>query len=261
MSELDVRSKMKPIPFIVLLICTQLSLLAEDVEKIEEITTTEGKTYRSVTIREVTPSQIKIFHESGVTSVNLSELPPELQKQFGYDPEKAKEHMDKLQADAKRKADALQQRRQEAWLRLPVTKRFSIKPERSDGISLRYEDYHHLAQEERDKARNERISQERLDARLATIPKGGHLIVTVHRSTIGAANTKYFLVIVTDSSGKEIVRRYGPDDIAETPSTAGGSWWNLFLVNIPKDIGSGVKIRVVDRLDNDASDFTLRPTK
>ncbi len=221
--------------------------------KLDELKTNDGKIYKGVTIREVTLSQVKIFHESGATSILLSNLPAELQKEFDYDPEKAA-------AFAQGEAEELRNKRLQAWLRLPVTERYSIKPDRSNGISLRYEDYDLLVQEEKKKAEIERSSPKQLEAGIERVPKGGKLVIEVNRSTIGAANTEFFLAIVTDPQGKEMVRRYGPDDIAETPSTPGGAWWNLFIVNIPEDIGAGVKIIVVDRLDNKAANFTLQPT-
>jgi hypothetical protein len=207
------------------------------------LTTVEGVTYQSCIIKRSDSSSVTFSHSRGVAKIPFSEFPQEIQKKLGYDPE------------------AVEKQRRQEWHLLPLSKRYQITPSRLDGISLKYEDHQHLAQEEKDKARNERTSTERLNASLSRIPKGGRLVITVRRSTIGAANTEYFLAIVTDPKGNEIVRRYGPDDIANTPSTPGGSWWNLFLVDIPKDIGKGVNVRIVDRLDNDVSDFTLRPTK
>jgi hypothetical protein len=125
---------------------------------------------------------------------------------------------------------------------------------------LEYEDFHSLAQEQQSKARTERIKDELLRSRIAELPKGGTITVTINRSTIGAANSEYCLVIVTDLNGKEIHRERGRDDIAETPTTPGGSWWNLVLVDLPAPIGAGIKVRVVDTLDDTHADFTIRPT-
>ena len=153
------------------------------------------------------------------------------------------------------------ERRRKAWLRLPASKRYSITPAKQDGISLRYEDFLALKQKEEAKAQNEMTSKERLKARIGALPKGGIIIITVKRSTIGAANTKYFLAIVTDENDQEITRKQGASDVANTPSRGDGLWWNLLLVNLPKDIKSGIKVRVVDKLDNEASDFTITPKK
>jgi hypothetical protein len=37
----------------------------------------------------VTPITVTIFHKTGVATIPLWKLPPDLQKQFGYDPQKA----------------------------------------------------------------------------------------------------------------------------------------------------------------------------
>lgn len=51
--------------------------------------TVDGITYSNVTWRTVTPATVTIFHETGVASIPLEELPPELQQRFGYEPQKA----------------------------------------------------------------------------------------------------------------------------------------------------------------------------
>src|SRR5258707_1318150 len=53
--------------------------------------TVDGSTYDNVRWGRVTLSTVTIFHRTGVATVPLAKLPPELQKQFGYDPQKAAE--------------------------------------------------------------------------------------------------------------------------------------------------------------------------
>ena len=48
-----------------------------------------GVTYSNVTWRSVTPATVTIFHSTGIAAIPLWKLPPELQKRFGYDPQKA----------------------------------------------------------------------------------------------------------------------------------------------------------------------------
>jgi hypothetical protein len=71
-------------------------------EKISELKTATGKTYRDVQITKVTPSEISIIHESGAARIFLKDLPDELKTKFGYDPEKAKAH-----ASAQAKSEVL----------------------------------------------------------------------------------------------------------------------------------------------------------
>ncbi|GHB97081.1 C1 family peptidase [Cerasicoccus arenae] len=53
------------------------------------------RVYLDVTIKQVTPRAVIIQHRGGISQVLLADLPPEAQKQFGYDPATA-------QADAQR---------------------------------------------------------------------------------------------------------------------------------------------------------------
>ncbi len=73
---------------------------AED-KKIPEIKTSSGKTYHDVQVMKVTPSEISIMHESGVTRIPLKDLPEDLKAKFGYDSVKAEAH-----ATARAQADA-----------------------------------------------------------------------------------------------------------------------------------------------------------
>ncbi len=54
--------------------------------------TIDGITYSNVTWRTVTPTTVSIFHQTGVASISLEKLPPELQKKFGYSPQKGTQH-------------------------------------------------------------------------------------------------------------------------------------------------------------------------
>lgn len=51
--------------------------------------TVDGVTYSNVTFGAATPSSVSVRHSTGVASVLLEKLPPELQKRFDYDPQKA----------------------------------------------------------------------------------------------------------------------------------------------------------------------------
>lgn len=51
--------------------------------------TVDGVTYSNVTFGTVSPSAVSIYHSTGITRIPLAKLPPELQRRFGYDPQKA----------------------------------------------------------------------------------------------------------------------------------------------------------------------------
>jgi hypothetical protein len=67
----------------------------------EDWTTTDGKTYKGVSVEKVEPDAVTILDDDGGALVPLAKLTPDLQKRFGYDPAKAA-----AAADARAKADA-----------------------------------------------------------------------------------------------------------------------------------------------------------
>lgn len=90
----------------------------------------DGKVYHDVRVKKVTPKALLILHSGGLAQVLLKDLSPELQKQFGYDPESEAEfeaeRVEEIQArvearakaDAEKKAYAEKQRRSNTW---PIT--------------------------------------------------------------------------------------------------------------------------------------------
>jgi hypothetical protein len=72
--------------------------------------TIDGITYSNVTWRTVTAATVTIFHSTGIAAIPLEKLPPELRKQFGYNPQKAAAWQATEQNAAASRADA--QRRQ-----------------------------------------------------------------------------------------------------------------------------------------------------
>lgn len=64
--------------------------------------------YRNVRVKEVTPRAVIILHSQGISQVLLSDLPPEAQKHFGYDPEAAA--ADEQRADAEQAAALARQK-------------------------------------------------------------------------------------------------------------------------------------------------------
>jgi hypothetical protein len=83
------------ITFLVSALITGSLLGAEEKKatKFETLTTVDGKTYSGVTVREVTPSGIKILHEAGVATLPFEKLPKEIQDQLGgFDSDAAAKH-------------------------------------------------------------------------------------------------------------------------------------------------------------------------
>ncbi|MGD9874516.1 MAG: hypothetical protein AB7T27_09635 [Kiritimatiellia bacterium] len=55
----------------------------------EDITTSKGKTYINARITRVEPDGISFSHAGGIAKIPFWELPEEIQKKYGYDPQKA----------------------------------------------------------------------------------------------------------------------------------------------------------------------------
>lgn len=71
-------------------ICVCISVLAQQTSVPESTTLiVDGIVYSNVIFRTVTPTTVSIYHQTGVATIPLGKLPPELQKRFGYTPEKA----------------------------------------------------------------------------------------------------------------------------------------------------------------------------
>lgn len=87
----------------VLVIITALvtTLSAVDTSKPFDLTTRLGEKFQNCRITKVTPEGLTIVHEAGVARVSFSALDEELQKQFHYDPVKAREYAETEQAKAK----------------------------------------------------------------------------------------------------------------------------------------------------------------
>jgi hypothetical protein len=70
----------------------------------------DGVTYENVRWGTVTPATVTIFHKTGVARIPLEKLSPELQKQFGYDPQRASQYRAAEQRAAQQQAIVNQQR-------------------------------------------------------------------------------------------------------------------------------------------------------
>lgn len=84
------------------------SVLADD---LPTTLTLDGVTYEQVQWTNATPSTVTIFHKTGVATIQLEKLPPELRKRFGYDPKKAAEYR-AAEIAAENAARAASQRRE-----------------------------------------------------------------------------------------------------------------------------------------------------
>jgi hypothetical protein len=70
--------------------------------------TVDGVRYENARLQVVNPATVKIWHSTGIAVVPMAKLPPELQKQFGYDPQLAAQWQAAQQKAAVEAADARQ---------------------------------------------------------------------------------------------------------------------------------------------------------
>ncbi len=77
-------------------------------EKFETLTTSKNKNYKDVIIREVTPSGVKIMHESGTATIPYQDLPADVQKKLGgFDPAAAERHRQQVAENLQKQESAI----------------------------------------------------------------------------------------------------------------------------------------------------------
>lgn len=96
-----------------------VAVVASHADETNLTLTVDGVTYSNVTFRTVTPSTVTVFHKTGIATVPLAKLPPDLQQRFGYDPVKERQRLEKLEAD--RQALAERKRQEDAEVNQPLT--------------------------------------------------------------------------------------------------------------------------------------------
>src|SRR6201987_2095345 len=97
----------------ILLVCIT-PVLADDFK------TVEGKEYKGATVTRVEPDGIVVKMKSGISKLYFTELPPEVQQRFNYNPQQASAYSSQQAAsyDAyQKKQEEAQQQRQEAVYR------------------------------------------------------------------------------------------------------------------------------------------------
>jgi hypothetical protein len=64
----------------------------------EDWKTVDGKTYQEVQVVKAEPDAVTILHHDGGARIVMENLPPDLQKRFNYDPDKARDAREARQA-------------------------------------------------------------------------------------------------------------------------------------------------------------------
>lgn len=77
---------------LLIILCWSIPCFAEDIK------TLTGQTYQDAIITRQDPASITITHKNGVSRILFQELPSDLQKKYGYDPEAEQKYLDKLKS-------------------------------------------------------------------------------------------------------------------------------------------------------------------
>ena len=101
--------------------------------------------------------------------------------------------------------------------------------------------------------------QSKIDA-YKSISKGGQIRLDIERTTIGAANTEYFSIIIKNMDEKELCRFDLESDIPETPNS-NDYWWNISIQRIDKRIKAPFYVYVIDKLEDAPFKFEVTPIK
>jgi hypothetical protein len=126
--------------------------------------------------------------------------------------------------------------------------------------SIEYKPYELLVSETKRFAQNQLLDNRQTELKLASLPKGGKIISTIRRSTIDAANTKYFTFILMDSD-REILREEGYDRWPQIPSSGSDLWRNIHVTNLSDPFGEDLTIFIVDNVMRTRNEFKiLRPS-
>lgn len=122
--------------------------------------------------------------------------------------------------------------------------------------AIEYKSHAMLVKEYRAELENRLASAAEIASAPARLPRGGRVIVHIKRSTIGAANTQYFQYVVA-KNGEEIDRIQGDYNVPNVPTTAGGWWWNLDVVDIDTDFDDELTFYVIDELAGARDQFVI----
>jgi hypothetical protein len=128
---------------------------------------------------------------------------------------------------------------------------------------IEYKSLSQILSELEKKSKNEMWSNEEKQSKIDAykiICKGGEIRLDIERTTIGAANTEYFSIIIKDIDEKEICRFDLDSDTPETP-ILNDYWWNISIQPIDKRIKTPFYIYVVDRLEDTPFKFEVTQIK
>ena len=126
---------------------------------------------------------------------------------------------------------------------------------------IEYKSYNKLVNDIKKKAKLRMWSQNKINYKIQSLPRGGNILIHVFSNTIDSANTKWWEYIVLSLNGKEILRKRGSNKIPNftTSRTSATIWWNIDVVPLTNDNSQPFKVFVIDILSNKRSGFIVYP--
>jgi hypothetical protein len=128
---------------------------------------------------------------------------------------------------------------------------------------IEYKSLSQILSETEKKAKKEMWTSEDLQSKLEAYKSlyiGGQIRLDIERTTIGAANTEYFSIIIKDLDENELYRVDLDSDIPETPNS-NDYWWNISIEGIDKRIRAPFYVYIVDKLEDAPFKFEVSPIK
>jgi len=158
-----------------------------------------------------------------------------------------------------------------SWFKNQTKKVYGHKVKRlskSNGYSITNVAYQTFDQVKEDivkSSENKMLSKEATEKEINTwksFGAGGTIELYIERSTIGAANTEYFTIVVQDENKEEIFRKEFDSDIPERPRVGGGNWWNYTTCYLKEEVqGNKIYVYVIDDLSDKRHEFEILITK
>lgn len=233
-------------------------LLFAGIAAAEDLTTTDGKLYKNVTVTKVEPDGLSISHETGTAKLLFTKLPEDLQRKHGYDPAKAEafvQERNRKRAELESILEAAKEK-EAALKRERMMESFTVTPEAAQGIAVVVDSRDKIKEELAARWRMELYREDEIENKLASVGVKARLRVTWRRQDYDAAATEHFKVILSDATGK-VLRRIDPDYRA--PKQIGdGVYLSGMTLNLDRDPGEEFRVRVVDRNQGVFADFTVR---
>lgn len=233
-------------------------LLFAGIAAAEDLTTTDGKLYKNVTVTKVEPDGLSVSHETGTAKLLFTKLPEDLQRKHNYDPAKAEafvQERNRKRAELESILEAAKEK-EAALKRERMMESFTVTPEAAQGIAVVVDSRDKIKEELAARWRMELYREDEIGNKLASVGVKARLRVTWRRQDYDAAATEHFKVILSDATGK-VVSRIDPEYRA--PKQIGdGVYLSGMTLNLERDPGEEFRVRVVDRNQGVFADFTVR---